>query len=288
MLVKNSIGLRLFGMMRIYLFVISFLISLVAWSQTQGLNQFYYEEGNAISYNQKYNAAPSGSSDEAFFRNLRDQAIQRALYAIDHYSTFQGMAWYQIESFADQMNQKYNAAPSGSALERMYINVTNTSYAKFNQALHDYAYGYSINWRDIHELALQMDQKFNAAPSGSRKEQAYDQARRTLFQRLPEVLDQELQNVWNFREVESYAQFFEQKFNAASSGSLKERVYGQIFRSNYSLAQSRFSQQANSFTQQELWQIQDEYNNKFKSAPSGSVRENYFRQIRDQARSLIH
>lgn len=288
MAIRNSSGLRELGISQFMLFVVSLLVTFSAWSQTQGINQFYYEEGNAVTYNKKYNAAPSGSSDEAFFRNLRDQAIQRAINAIDHYSAFQGMAWYQIESFADQMNQKYNAAASGSALERMYMLVMNTSYDRFNQALYDYAAVHSIDWRNVHDLALQMDQKYSAASSGSQKERAYDQARRTLYQRLPQALDQELQNVWNFRNVESYAQFFDQKYSAAPAGSLKESVYSQIFRSNYDLARNRFSQQAYSLTQQELWQIQEEYNNKYNSAPSGSVRENYFRQIRDQARSLIH
>lgn len=269
-------------------FLISMMISLSAWSQTPGLNQFYYEESNAIAYQQRYAAAPSGSWEENQYRMQRDQAIQRAISSINSYSTFQGMLWQQIENFVDQMNQKYMAAPSGSALENMYRQVHNVSHQAFNQALQDYVLRFSNDWRQINDLAMQMDQKYAAAPSGSQKERAYDQARRSLYQRIPQAVDEEMQRMWNFRDIERYAEYFEQQYTAAPSGSLKENVYNQVRRSAYSQAQFKFSQQAYSFPQQQLWQIQEEYHQKYSAAPSGSIKENYFRQIRDQARSLIH
>lgn len=267
-------------------FLISMFISFAAWSQSQGISQFYYEESNAISYQQRYAAAPSGSWEETQYRQQRDQAIQRAVYAINTY-IFQGMYYTQVEDFADQMNQKYAAAPSGSALESMYRQVRDVSYQAFNQALQDYVLRFSNDWRQINDLALQMDQKYAAAPSGSQKERAYDQARRALYQRIPQAVDQEMQRMWNFRDIENFGAYFSQQYAAAPSGSLKENVYNQVRRSAYGLAQGKFSQQAYSLSQQELWQIQEEYNQKYSAAPSGSVQESYFRQIRDQARSLV-
>lgn len=266
-------------------FLVSFLMSMSVWGQ-QGFSQFYYEESNAISLQQRYAAAPSGSWEEGQYRQQRDQAIQRAVYSINSY-TFQGMYYTQIEDFADQMNQKYAAAPSGSAIEGMYRQVRDVSYQAFNQALQDYVLRFSNDWRQINDLAMQMDQKYAAAPSGSQKERAYDQARRALYQRIPQAVDQEMQRMWNFRDVENYAAYFSQQYAAAPSGSLKENVYNQVRRSAYSQAQAKFSLQAYNLSQQELWQIQEEYNRKFSAAPSGSLQESYFRQIRDQARSLI-
>ncbi len=267
-------------------FLASLLISLAAWGQSQGINQFYYEESNAISLQQRYAAAPSGSWEETQYRQQRDQAIQRAIYSINSYS-FQGMYFQQIEDFADQINQKYAAAPSGSALENMYRQVRDVSYQAFNQALQDHVLRFSNDWRQINDLALQMDQKYAAAASGSQKERAYDQARRALYQRIPQAVDQEIQRMWNFRDIENYAVYFSQQYAAAPSGSLKENVYNQVRRSAYSQAQMKFGQSAYSLSQQELWQIQEEYNQKFSAAPSGSLQETYFRQVRDQARSLI-
>lgn len=269
-------------------FLISILISVSAWSQTSGINQFYYEESNAIAYQQRYAAAPSGSWEENQYRMQRDQAIQRAISSINSYSSFQGMYWQQIENFADQINQKYAAASSGSALENMYRQVRDVSYQAFNQALQDYILRFSNDWRQINDLAMQMDQKYTAASSGSQKERAYDQARRSLYQRIPQAVDQEIQRIWNFRDVEKYAEYFDQQYAAAPSGSLKENVYNQVRRSAYNQAQFKFSQQAYSFPQQQLWQIQEEYHQRYSAARSGSLQESYFRQIRDQARSLIH
>ena len=92
-------------------FLISILVSISAWSQSQGINQFYYEEGNAINLQQRYAAAPSGSWEEGQYRSQRDQAIQRAVSSINSYSTFQGIYWQQIENFADQVNQNKNIPP---------------------------------------------------------------------------------------------------------------------------------------------------------------------------------
>ncbi|MGZ3725462.1 MAG: hypothetical protein ACXWQQ_06665 [Pseudobdellovibrio sp.] len=256
-------------------------------AKAQNLNQFYTDESNANYYQQQYAAAPSGSWEESQARQSRDLAIQRAIQDVSTYS-FQGMPWQQIESFADQLNQKYAAAPSGGAIESMYRQVRDTSYQAFNQALQSYVQCFSNDWRQVNDLALQMDQKYAAAPSGSQKESAYNQARQTLYQRIPSLVDQELSRMYNFRDAETMADYFSTQYVAAPSGSLKESIYLQVRNSAYSQAQQKFSQQAYSMGQQDLWQVQDEYNRKYTAAASGSTQESYYRQIRDTARSLIH
>jgi hypothetical protein len=265
-------------------FLINTLFALHAWGQNLG--QFYTEERNVIYYQQQYAAAPSGSWEENQARQSRDMAVQRAIQSVNSY-TFQGVAWQQIEGFADQMNQKYAAAPSGSALESMYRQVRDTSYAAFNQALQYYVQYFSNDWRQIHDLALQMDQKYAAAPSGSQKERAYNQARQSAYQRIPQSVDQEVSRMYSFRDVERLGEYFTQLYSAAPSSSLKEGIYNQVRRSNYSQAAAKFSQQAYSMQQYELNQIQSEYNSRYSAAPSGSLQESYYRQVRDTARSLI-
>ena len=252
----------------------------------QNLNQFYYEESNALQWQQRYAAAPTGSWEEQQARQQRDIAVERAIQAVNHYS-FQGTHWTQIENFADQMNQKYSAAPTGGAIERMYRQVRDTSYQAFNNELQQYVQYFSNEWRQIHELALQMDQKYAAAPTGSQKERAYNQARNTAFQRMPQSVDQELYRLYNFRDAERLGEYFAQLYAAAPTGSLKESTYNQIRRNAFNQALQKFTQQAYSMPQQELWQIQEEYNRRFNAAPTGSAQEAYFRQIRDAARSSI-
>lgn len=259
------------------------------WASTtfaQSINQFYYEEQNALQWQQRYAAAPTGSWEEQQARQSRDIAIQRAIQSITPYA-FNGMAWQQIESFGDQMNQKYAASPTGGAIESMYRQVRDTSYQAFSNELQRFVQYSTNDWRQVHDLGLQMDQKYAAAPTGSQKERIYDQARRIAYQRLPQTVDQSLQNVYNFRDAESFGEYFSRLYAAAPTGSLKESVYNQIRRNAYNQAVSRFSQQSYSMSQPELWQIQDEYNRRFSASPTGSLQESYNRQIRDRARSLI-
>jgi hypothetical protein len=266
----------------------TFLLTAFAALQVlgQNLNQFYYEENNALHWQQRYAAAPTGSWEEQQARQQRDMAIDRAIQNVSYYS-FQGMHWSQIENFADQMNQKFSAAPTGGAIERMYRQVRDTSYQAFNSELQRYVQYFSNEWRQIHDLALQMDQKYAAAPTGSQKEKAYDQARRTAYQRMPQAVDQELYRTYNFRDAERLGEYFSQLYAVAPTGSLKESTYNQIRRSAFNQALQKFSQQAYSMPQQELWQIQEEYNRRFSAAPTGSAQEAYFRQIRDMARNSI-
>ena len=277
---KMNIRLTGFALVLINLF-----FAMNVWAQN--VNQFYTEEANANYWQQQYAAAPSGSWQESQARQSRDLAISRAVQSVTPYS-FQGTPWQQIESFADQINQKYAAAPSGGAIESMYRQVRDVAYQAFNQELQNYVQYFSNDWRQINDLALQMDQKYAAAPSGSQKENAYNQARRTLYQRIPQAVDQEYSRMWNFRDAENMAVYFAGLYAAAPSGSLKESIYLQVRNSGYTQAQQKFSQQAYSMSQQELWQVQDEYDRKYAAAPSGSMQETYYRQIRDQARGLIH
>jgi hypothetical protein len=252
----------------------------------QNLNQFYYEESNAIQWQQRYAAAPTGSWEEQQARQQRDISVERAIQSVSYYS-FQGVHWSQIENFVDQMNQKYLAAPTGGAIQRMYRQVRDTSYQAFNTELQNYVQYFSNDWRQIHELALQMDQKYAAAPSGSQKERAYNQARQTAYQRMPQAVDQELYRLYNFREAERLAEYFSQLYSVAPTNSLKENTYYQILRNAFNHAIQKFSQQAYSLPQKELWQIQEDYNRRYNAAPTGSAREAYFRQIRDIARNSI-
>jgi len=168
----------------------------------------------------------------------------------------------------------------------MYRQVRDTAYQAFNQALQYYVQYYSADWRQLLDLAAQLDAKYNAAPSGSQKERAYNQARQLAYQRVPQSIEEELSRTWDYRAIETQAEYFTQQYNAAPSGSLKENIFRQAKSSAYSHAFQRFQQQVYQMPAYQLWQIQDEYNNRFNAAPSGSQQESYYRQVRDLARSL--
>ncbi len=253
-----------------------------------GLQIYHQEEANAIYWNQKYNAAPSGSWEERYASDQRDQSIQRALQAIHGYDVFQNMTSRDIEMIADQENQKYNAAPSGSALERLYSEARDVAYEAFNQHLQWEVENFGPDWRRLEQFALSLDQKYNAAPSGSAKERAYDQARRRAFDRLPETVRAEITRIYDFRAIEQLAQYFVNKYNAAPSGSVSESAYQESRDLSFYAAEERFRYNVYSYPQNQLYSIIEEYTQKYNAAQSGSRQESYFAQIRDIARGALY
>ncbi|MBC7465024.1 MAG: hypothetical protein H7256_03455 [Bdellovibrio sp.] len=53
------------------------------------------------------------------------------------------------------------------------------------------------------------NQKYAAAPSGSVKEKAYNDASRWAYQMMPNALAQELNQYQDFRQVEQLAAYFD-------------------------------------------------------------------------------
>ncbi len=162
-----------------------------------------------------------------------------------------------------------------------------SAYAAFKQSLMLDVQNLSYDWRQLHDLALRLDQGYAAAPSGSAKESAYNEARRMAYQQLPAAVDYELPRYSDFRQVEQLALYFDQLYTQAPSGSLKESTYRQIETRVYNEAGNRAQYELSRYPQQALFQIQDEYNQKFNQASSGSLKEAYFRQVRDIARNLL-
>lgn len=253
-----------------------------------GLQGFANEEQQAIMWQQQYQRAPSGSWEESNARTNRDRAIQNALSALSVPGVFAGMITTQIESFADQMNLKYQQAPSSSALEGMYRQAMQIAYREFNTALLRDVQNLQYDWRNLHNLALQLDQKYQQAPSGSQKESAYRQAMTTAWNQFPQAVLFEAQRSSDFRYHESLGVYFDQLYQTAPSGSKKETTYQQVETQVFDLGVNSFRSQAYTFPQPMLYQIQAEYDQKYKSARSGSRLERFYIQIRDIARSLIH
>lgn len=249
-----------------------------------GLQEYQQEEGNSIYWNQKFNAAPSGSWEEGYAREQRDQSIRRALGALRGYQVFDRMSSQEIEAFADEQNRKYQSAPSGSALETLYSQARNIGYDAFQRQLQVEVDNLRGDWRQLDQYGMNMDRKYQSAPSGSEKERAYDRARRTVYDRLPEAVRRELSRVYDFRSIEETGLYFIRKYNASPSGSVAEAAYRRTNDLAFTMASDRFEYSSRSYSQNDLYYIIEEYNRKYQSAPSSSRQERYFAQIRDIAR----
>lgn len=251
------------------------------------IQAYQNEEQQAIQWQQRYAQAPSNSWDERYARDQRDQAISRALSNLQDPRAFETMSFQSVEIFADGEYRKYAQAASGSALENMYRQSANISYAGLDRALQMEVQRLSYDWRQLEVLANDLYTKYAQANSGSLKEQAYLRATRQAYASLEPAVQNEINRAYDFRQVEQIADYFYRVYQQANSGSLKEQTAGRINRQAYSSAVSKFQAQAYSMPQQQLYQIQDEYHRRYQQASSGSAAENYARQIRDIARSLL-
>lgn len=251
------------------------------------LRVFYYEEEGAIHWNNQYNAAPAGSWEEKHAKELRTENIRRALDIISDSSVFYDLYVDGIEHFADELDRKYQAAPSGSAMEGFYNQSRKIVYIEFNQALTlDIRNNYH-DWRDLQLKAKELDRKYQQAPSGSEKERAYNQARQQAWSLLPEKVQRETYRLHNFRQIENLAVYFESEYQRATSGSIEERTDSQLRQSLFSSAIEQFRTEAYSYPYDALYQLQGEYEQRYQSSPSGSSLEKYCAQIRDIARTSI-
>lgn len=251
------------------------------------IQQYENEVQQAIMWNQRYGQAPSGSWDERYALDQLNQATSRGLMHIQDPRAFDMMSSGDVERFGDQQNQRYGQAPSGSLLERFYLQATNIAYNALNNVLQIEVQRLSYDWRQLEVLAANLNSKYGQAPSGSIKERAYLQAARTAYGALPQAVQNEISRLYDFRQVEQIADYFNQIYGQAPSGSLKEQSALTILRQAYAGAVNKFQQQVYSLPHHEVYQIQDEYNRKFNQAPSGSAKEQYARQIRDIARNYL-
>jgi hypothetical protein len=267
--------------------LIFFATGSISSAQTQDIDQFRQYESYSVQWNQRYLSAPAGSWDESNARSERDRSIQYALSSISQPYAFYGLNRVQVEYFADEMTQKYQQASSGSALETMYRSAQGYAFQAFRSAVLDEVQQLSYDWRRLHDLAKYFDQKYQQAPSGSQKEAAYNDGRRQAWNSLPSAVTYESQRYTDFRQFEQLANYFDGLYIQAPTGSTSESIYRQISRDHYNRGVQAAQNQFRYYGPNELYSIQERYNQLYQQASTGSVKENYYRQIRDLARQMI-
>lgn len=254
--------------------------------QFYGFDQFRQSEQEAIFQQNLYDQARSGSWEEKTAQQNRDRAIETGLYVIKSINTFYGMQYTQIETITNELNQKYRQARAGSAMERFYnqsqISSINALSNELNRVIQ------SIQNSDLLiKFGHENKQKYNQAQSGSKLEATYNLAYKNSFQKLPNLVSFENNNRRNFKDIEFVATTFHSLYSQARAGSAEESAYSVTRNNSLSQAHQLFKNQIQYMQRFELQNIQAEYDQKYRQAPAGSQLEQYYRSIRDLARSHI-
>jgi hypothetical protein len=126
-------------------------------------------------YRQKFNGAASGSGRERAYRNLHKASVDkvRELFDAELAAGYYGTA--EAEALAIDMHQRFNGAPSGSELERVYREMRDASLRLALSQLSYDVRSYPIG--SLYQLQAHYDSRFKAAASGSVLEIYYRQAR---------------------------------------------------------------------------------------------------------------
>lgn len=252
------------------------------------LEPYYRAEHDMLYWNQVYQNAPSGSWEERDADLRRRQAGDQALQAISYGSLGQ-LSEYSVHQFGLENDQKFNAAPSGSMTEGFYRSARQLVWPAYVNNVRNTLVCFGLDWRSVINKGLELDQLYQAAPSGSMKEGAYRQAEQMTWAQANEVLYRDLSwGRYDFRGLEALGAEFQAGYAAATSGSMKEGFYDRARRTAYDSAYQTLSREIYSYSIQQLYGMEQEYNSRFQSAPSGSVQEAYYRRVRDLARQIIN
>lgn len=251
----------------------------------QIIQDYRYQEGNFLEWQRRYNAAPSGSWEESTARESMQRTrayISSLLRDTYRYVGFQSA---ELRNLAQEADQKYNAASSGSMGEALYNEVRGYFWNSFAEKS-----GYDLEctgfrWEQLVQEGERFASEYNAAPSGSLRERIFAGLRDRALQQADVQVRYELEYYPDYRQVEDVAMQLVNKYNAAPSGSRLEAFYRSARDTAFLTAERKFTQAVYGFATDQLYYLQEDYNRRYNGAPSGSSQERYFARIRDIARA---
>ena len=235
----------------------------------------------------QYQSAPSGSFQEQMADRERRQQAFQAQNAIRLESAFQGFTALETEQFFHEFHSAYQAASSGSLREQIYLVASKAAAAglKSNSVAElQMAYDYE----EAFQKTLDAHQKYISATSGSLIEGIYDFIRREGFRISKERFKDHLnQVVYDFRTAESLFLQMTQQYMNATSGSMIENYYDSGRRAAHARTIELVRIQVTLMTPGELLSLEAEYQGRYQAASSGSLAENLYLTIRNEARARL-
>ncbi|MFZ4403385.1 MAG: hypothetical protein ACOYOK_04725 [Pseudobdellovibrionaceae bacterium] len=150
-----------------------------------------------------------------------------------------------------------------------------------------YAYGFEQFYRDEQE-AKNWYQRYYQAPSGSWDEsfakENFNRASQQALQSLDSALTYQNRD---WRQAENLGLDLYQKYVQAASGSALERFYSQASTKAFDGTAQIFQNVAYQLSRNELYQLAQDYSQRYNQAPSGSRSERFFSRMRDIARNAL-
>ncbi|MBI5201554.1 MAG: hypothetical protein HY925_08225 [Elusimicrobia bacterium] len=144
--------------------------------------------------------------------------------------------------------------------------------------------GSRVDFKELETFFLEYDAQYRSAPSNSFREEHYGQMRDAGYDAALAGLDEELSSGYaDYRAIDRWGDQYDAQFRSMPSNSKRETFYDEARRKAYPAAERELRRYASRASRFDLRRIGDEYDAKYRSAPSNSLRESHYRQMRDIA-----
>nr|BFD62186.1 hypothetical protein BdHM001_08670 [Bdellovibrio sp. HM001] len=253
----------------------------VCSASTRGDN-LIKERLDAIAlWSRRMDAAPGGSTQESFAAKELDRYVNDVLSILQNNHNQLSLAYMQ-ELFKFY-NQKYNSAPSGSRPEAVYAKLargfSDASVKVMNREMDCTIARMNGSSEQILNMLTGYIAAYNRAPSGSREEDNYRKLIVAAKAKVIPAYEKELERKYNFRQVVAELENFVAKYNAAPSGSISEDVYRQMILKARHRALDILKNQVSSMNAEQKYSLIEEFEGKYRRAPSGSIAEGFARDV---------
>jgi len=253
------------------------------------LQMFREQENQMISWQNIYYNSSSGSSREREANIKRRAHADAALSVIQNRDSLYRYPHQTISNFADEMTNKLYNSSSGGVLEQTYRSALNISLQAFVEKGSENLRCETLSGEETLNGAIVYENLLYNASSGSAREFAFRQLRNLAYQTAGDKLEQEYRyGGMDFRSLQNQAIQMHNRYYNASSGSVAENLFRRVRDVALDAALETFRGQIAYISMPQLAQLENEFQNQYYNASSGSKLESHYRSMRDQCRSEIN
>lgn len=260
-------------------------------SPSYTIETFRSYERSMLEWHQRWRQARHGSWEERHADHQRRYHGQSALDVISAPGALENHLSSHLEAFANDLFNLYRGAQYNSYPEDFYRQAMEVAWTGYISRIR-YELQYDpLNWRFSVDTAKSTALKTRAAPYQSKVEAAYREVTHLAFQIAGAQLRDFIQRVSyseGFRTFESIGLEMHQEYRRAGAQTAEESAFRELTRIALDGSRSDFQSEVRTISIQELYRINTEYDERYRQAPSNSLIEGYYKDIRDGARREIH
>lgn len=234
------------------------------------------------TWGQRMDQAASGSTTERFAATELERYVQDVLSTLNS-SAVNRMSEEYMKQLFDFYHRKYNAAPSGSRPEAIYIKLRD-AFGRAHSAVVEKKLNCLVaknqgSSTELMKLLEQFAALYQAARSGSAEEAHYLRMVNQVKGKIMPAFKRELDEKYNFRTLEKEYQEHYAKYQRVPSGHLLESFYLEMSRETRKRALEIMRLQSRRMSAEERFAMIQKYDEQYRRSSFGSEPEKFAQEI---------